>query len=212
MKVINYLESHNRDWVPDQKDMFGSAIKFDWEKIYTYFQKYFQNKLSFLEQVFLADFNGKLLYDFIPTGNSIMNNYGIRNPPIFLDSHVINFGLKLPLQQKFDQKTNQGKLILRKIAKRLRIDHIEEKRGFSPDLIIDWNDHGRAICQKYILKQDSYIFTKKIINYDWMLRALEKVENDGDIRYLNKMISLLALEIWIRIFISKEMNLKKILK
>ena len=212
MKVINYLESHNRDWVPDQKEMFGSAIKFDWEKIYTFFQEYFQNKLSPLEQVFLADFNGKLLYDFIPTGNSITNNYGIKGIPIFLDPHVINFGLKLPLQQKFDQKTNKGKLILRKIAARLEIDHIEEKRGFSPDLIIDWNDHGRTICQKYILKQDSYIFRKKIINYDWMLRAFEKVENDGDIRYLNKMISLLALEIWIRIFISKEMNLKKILK
>jgi asparagine synthase (glutamine-hydrolysing) len=211
-KVVNYLECHNRDWVPDQKKMFDSTIKFDWEKIYSYFQANFQNKLSSLEQVLISDFNGKLLYDFIPTANSIAKNYKIKTIPIFLNCNVIDFGLKLPLNQKFNQKTNQGKLTLRKIAKRLGIDHINEKRGFSPDLIMDWNDHGRKICEKYILKKDSYIFKKKIINYDWMLRAFEKVDNDGDIRYLNKMISLLALEIWLRIFILNEMNSKKLLK
>lgn len=211
-KVMNYLECHNRDWVPDQKEMFGSEIKFNWEQIYKYLKIYFSNKLSSLEQVFLADFNGKLLYDFISTGDSIVNSYKIKGVPIFLDRNVIDFGLKLPLYQKFDLKTRNGKLVLRKIAKRYKIEHVKEKRGFSPDLIIDWNDHGRHICEKYILNQNSYIFKKKLINYDWMLRAFEKVDNDGDIRYLNKMISLLAVEIWIRIFISNEMNAKKILK
>jgi len=41
LKTINYLECHNRDWVPDQEFIFSNKIKFNWEKIYKYFKTYF---------------------------------------------------------------------------------------------------------------------------------------------------------------------------
>ena len=41
------------------------------------------------------------------------------------------------------------------------------------------------------------------------LQAFEKAEYDGDIRYINRLISILALEIWYQIFISKTMNPQK---
>lgn len=205
-KTINYLECHNRDWVPDQKEMFGSAVRFDWNIIYQYFKPYFSNTLPPLKQVMLTDYNGKLLYDFIPTGRSICEYYSLNGAPIFLDNDLISFALGLPLSQKFNLKDQQGKIILRKIAKRLGVNHIEEKRGFSPDLISDWNEHGRKICESYIGKKESHVFKQKLINFNWVLRAFERVEDDGDIRYLNRLISILALEIWYRIFISKEMK------
>lgn len=210
-KVMNYLECHNRDWVPDQKDMFGSGIRFSWNNTYSYFKPYFTNKLQPVEQVILADLNGKLLYDYIPTGVSISKHYKINIIPIFLDNNVFNFGLKIPLEQKYDPKNQKGKLILRKIAKRLDVDHIDEKKGFSPELFSDWKNHGKKICEQYLLKKDSNIFQNKLINHNWILRAFEKIENDGDIRYLNKLISILALEIWCRIFVTKEMTTRKIL-
>lgn len=206
MKVLDYLECHNRDWVEDQKNMFGTTIKFDWDTIYNYFRPHFANPLKPLEQVMLADFNGKLLYDFIPTGKSIYSHYGIRGVSIFLDPDVIDLGLHLPLQQKYDPKSGEGKIVLRKIAKRLGVDHINEKKGFSPDLIIDWNKHGKKICEHYLLEESSNIFNKKLVNFNWVLRAFEKVEEDCNIRYLNRLISIFALEIWYRIFITKEMN------
>ena len=46
IKTMNYLECHNRDWVPDQNKMFGDKIKFNWDEIYEYFRPYFQNKLE----------------------------------------------------------------------------------------------------------------------------------------------------------------------
>ena len=70
-KTKKYLECHNRDWVPDQNDLFDKNIKFNWNKIYNYFKPYFQNSLDPISQVMLADFNGKLLFDFIPTGQAI---------------------------------------------------------------------------------------------------------------------------------------------
>lgn len=205
-KVLDYLECHNRDWVPDQKNMFGTNIKFEWKTIHNYFKPYFSNTLDPLEQLMLADFNGKLLFDFIPTGMAICKYYGLRGLPMFLDENVINFGTRLPIEQKYDHVNQRGKIVLRKIAKRMGVDHIDEKKGFSPDLIIDWNIYGKQICEKYLLDRNSHVFERGLINYDWMLEAYEKVNDDGDIRYLNRIISILALEIWYRIFISKEIN------
>lgn len=208
-KVLDYLECHNRDWVPDQKDMFGRKIKFNWETIYNYFKPYFLNRLNPLEQIMLADFNGKLLFDFIPTGMAISKHYHLRGLPMFLDEDVINFGTRLPMEQKYNHLNQRGKIVLRKIAKRLGVDHIDEKKGFSPDLIIDWNTHGKQICEKYLLDKNSYIFDKGLISHAWVLEAFEKINDDGDIRYLNRIISILALEIWYRIFISKELDSKQ---
>lgn len=209
IKVINYLECHNRDWVSDQESLFGNAIKFDWNEIYDYFRPFFANPLEPVKQVMLADFNGKLLFDFIPTGNAIFNHYNIKGLQIFLDPELVKFGLHLPMEEKYDGKNQKGKLILRKITNRLGVAHIEEKRGFSPGLFLDWKKHGKQICQTYLLEKNSHIFKKKLINFNWVLRAFERVENDGDIRYLNRLISILALEIWYRIFITKEMNSSK---
>ena len=205
-RIINYLECHNRDWVPDQEQLFDSSIRFDWNYIYKYFEPFFKNNLNPIKQVMLADFNGKLLHDFIPMTHDISKKYEIGIGSPYLDNDVIAHGLKLPISQKFDTNTKQGKLTLRKISKRYEIKHIEEKKGFSPNLINDWNKHGRSICQSYLMSNKSRVFTKKLINHNWVIRAFEKVEDDGDIRYLNRLISILALEIWYRIFVTKEMK------
>ena len=49
------------------------------------------------------------------------------------------------------------------------------------------------------LKRNLIFILKKIINRDWVIHALELIENDGNIRYLNRITSILALEIWYRI-------------
>ncbi|VVC05658.1 Asparagine synthase [uncultured archaeon] len=206
IRVKKYLECHNRDWVPDQQELFGNRIKFDWNEIYKYFKYSFTNPLPSLQQVMLADFNGKLLYDFIPTGKAIYNHYNLVGAPIFLDPDVIRFAQQLPIEQKYDHGKQIGKLILRKITEKLGVKHSNEKLGFSPSLFFDWKNHGKNICQNYLLNRSSNIFHDKIINYEWVVKAFEKIEDDGDVRYLNRIISILALEIWYRIFITKEMK------
>ncbi len=208
-KTIKYLECHNRDWVPDQKFLFDKNIKFDWNEIYNYFKPYFNNKLNPLKQVMLADFNGKLLHDFIPTGNAISSYYKIDRFSPFLDNEVQSFGLSLSPKSKYNHATNQGKIVLRQISKRLKVKHIKAKLGFSPSLIFDWQKFGKDIFMKYAFERKSNIYTKKIINRDWVIRALELIENDGDIRHLNRITSILALEIWYRVFIKKDLSYKK---
>jgi asparagine synthase (glutamine-hydrolysing) len=208
-KTIKYLECHNRDWVPDQKSLFGKNIKFSWNEIYNSFKPYFDNKLSPLNQVMLADFNGKLLHDFIPTGNAISSHYKIDRFSPFLNSEVQQFGLSLSIKSKYNHTTNQGKIILREINTRLKVKSMKEKYGFSPSLIFDWQKSGKDIFMAYAFEKDSNIYTKKIINRDWVIHALDLIENDGNVRYLNRITSILALEIWYRVFIKKDLNPKK---
>jgi len=208
-KTINYLNCHNRDWIPDQKKMFGTRIKFDWNDIYNYLKPYFKNDLKSLQQVMLADFNGKLLHDFLPSNHVISKKYDISIISPFINNDVSKFGLSLPLSQKFDRNTGKGKLVLRTISDRYGISYIDEKRGFSPSLWFDWKKSGKKICEKYILPNDCYVFKKNLINQDWVLTAFNKVNDDGDIRYLNRLVSILALEIWYRIFFTNEINSKK---
>jgi len=205
-KTKNYLDCHNRDWVPDQNLLFGTSIKFDWNKIYNYFKKYFSNSLTPLKQVFLADLNGKLLCDFIPTSNHILNYYHTESFSPFLNNDVVKFGINLPLHQKYNYKINQGKIVLRQIAKRFEIPHIENKQGFSPALWTDWEKNGKKIFQSFVMTDKATIFKKKIIDYNWVMSAFDKLSQDGDVRYLNRLISILALEIWYKMIILKEFD------
>tara|TARA_B100001540_G_scaffold117228_2_gene105129 strand:- start:5285 stop:6487 length:1203 start_codon:yes stop_codon:yes gene_type:complete len=205
-RVKNYLECHNRDWVGDQEKIFGKKIKFDWNEIYEYFRPYFQNNLQPLKQVMLADFNGKLLFDFIPLAKSVCSYHNIRGYSIFLDPNVISFGESISVTQKFNRKTLKGKLILRDISKRFEIPHIDTKKGFSPSLLIDWKNNGKDISEIFLKEKNSNIYKLGLINYDWVQKALRIVNNDGDIRYLNRLISIFSLEIWLKVIILKEMK------
>lgn len=198
-KIKNYLQCHNRDWVPDQKYIFGGNINFSWQKIYNYFKLYFSNPLPLLKQVMFADFNGKLCYDFIPAGNKIFSKYDLIGFQPFLQKEIVDFGLKLPPNEIYDEVEIRGKLVLRKIAKRIKLKHIDEKRGFSLDLFLDWQKNGGNICKNYLLDENSYVFKQKIINYNWIKKAFEIVENDRNELYLNRLISILALEVWYRL-------------
>ena len=86
---------------------------------------------------------------------------------------------------------------------------MKDKHGFSPSLVFDWQKFGKEVFMLYAFEKKSNIYTKKIINRNWVIHALELIENDGDVRYLNRITSILALEIWYRIFIKKDLSHRK---
>ncbi len=77
-----------------------------------------------------------------------------------------------------------------------------EKQGFSIDTTNLWNSYGKKIFLYYFDK--SKLIEDKIINSVWIKKYISK--NDLDTRYINKFLGILALEIWYRILIIKEMN------
>lgn len=202
-KVKAYLQCHERDWVPDQQDVFGKKIGFSWDLIYSRLLPYFDNKLDSLSQVFLADFNGKLLYNWIPLNKKIHDHFGVKQVTPILSKQTIDYATHLPSKLKYDPQSNTGKLILREIIKSRGLERllIKKKQGFSVDTMNLWKSHGYDLCSHYL--SDSRVVKQGWINDAWIKKHFEK---NLDARYVNKFLGIFALEIWYRLFVTKEIK------
>jgi asparagine synthase (glutamine-hydrolysing) len=206
-RVRFYLDCHERDWVPDQEKIFGENIRFDWSSIYSLLRKYFDNQLDPLDQVFLADYNGKLIYDFVPTNDKFFNHFGVTGLSPILDHKIIDMSFKIPPSAKFNSKTNMGKIPLRKILSNLNGSNISDtKIGFGMDLKKLWSRNAKEIVTSTL--SDASIFRDKVISHDFYQWALNKIEEIQDLRYISKLLQLLSLEIWYKMFITFEWSSK----
>jgi asparagine synthase (glutamine-hydrolysing) len=205
-RVQTYLQCHERDWVPDQEDMFGAKIKFTWSSIHLLLKKYFDNDLDPLEQVLLADYHGKLMYDFIPTNERYFKHFNINGIAPLLSNEIIDLSVRIPVSLKYDFASNLGKNPLREIIKRnTQSYHVENKKmGFGMDLVKFWFRIGKEIVTSNLDK--GRIFEDKIIDREWYIKSLGRISQIKDPRYISKMLQLLSLEIWYKLFITYEMS------
>ena len=203
-KIIAYLNCHERDWVPDQESIFDRENQFNWNDIYKILEPYFANTLPRLTQVFLADYNGKLIHNMQPLYKSIHDYFSIRNITPIQNEELIQFSCILRNDQKYDFKSNRGKIILVNLLEKYNLKYLTsiQKQGFSVNTFNLWNRYGKEIFLHYFDK--SRLVEDKIINSDWIDKHISK--NDLDTRYINKFLGILALEIWYRLLVTKEMN------
>ena len=203
-KIISYLNCHERDWVPDQELIFGNECKFNWEEIYQILEPYFNNSLSNLTQVFLADYNGKLLHNMQPLYSSIHEHFDIQNITPIQNNQSIKLSCQIPNSMKYDYKTNSGKILLRHLVEKFDIKNLisSKKQGFSVNTVNMWNSYGKMIFLHYFDK--SRLIEDKILNLNWIEKYVNK--STIDVRYVNKLLGILALEIWYRLFITQDLN------
>ncbi|HYY67628.1 MAG TPA: asparagine synthase C-terminal domain-containing protein [Nitrososphaeraceae archaeon] len=211
-RVRLYLLCHERDWVQDQESMFGSSVEFKWSSIYETLKQYFDNDLDPLEQVLLADYHGKLMYDFVPTNQKYFTHFGINGVAPLLSEDVITLSEKIPARVKYDYQANIGKIPLREILKRnvsQEISHLieDKKMGFSMDLTKFWIKYGKEIVTSNLDR--ARIFEDNIINRDWYFKSMRRIDEDKfNVRDISKMLQLLSLEIWYRLFVTCEITPK----
>jgi len=191
-----YLEAHNRDWVEDQTELF--AFPFDWSSIYNLLKPSFDNPLPLLGKVFLADYNGKLLYDFTKTNAAFSKYFELRVVAPMLEPEVLHVATHIPRNLKYDEKNNVGKLILRQIllensgyrpAKK-------EKIGWGMNISWMWDKYVKDMCLE--LFDFARFIGLRIINKDWLPKGFKKAD-EHDPRYISKMLGLLALELWLKV-------------
>lgn len=206
-RVSSYLDCHERDWIPDQEKIFGETVRFDWHSVYSLLRKYFDNKLEPLDQVFLADYHGKLIYDFIPTNDKFFNYFGVTGFSPLLDRKIISMAFKIPASAKFNDKTNVGKIPLRKILSTLKGSNVSDtKIGFGMDLKYLWSTSAKEIVIATL--SNASIFRDKIISGDFYNHMIKIIEETQNVRYISKMLQLLSLEIWYKMFITFEWSSK----
>jgi len=195
-KIDAYLSCHERDYVPEQDKIFNKKFEFSWKDIYEKLSPFFDNSLSPLEQVFLADYNGKLLYNFSIVNNAIAKNFEIESVTPLLSDKIIQKSMKISLNQKYDSSSNIGKLPLRKILKKYKIDDLilKQKQGFSVNTENLWKNYGFSMVTDYLT--DGKIIQDGWIKKDWIQSNLN--DQNIDVRHINKLLGLLAFEIWYR--------------
>jgi asparagine synthase (glutamine-hydrolysing) len=202
-KTISYLQCHERDWVPDQEQLFGPNLHFNWKELYSIIDEYFNNDLELLDQVFLADYNGKFLYNFLIVNPKINSYFKLNSISPFLDKELIKFGTHLSNKNKYTFDQNIGKLVLKNLLQKYDMEKfvLPKKQGFSVDTKNHWECYGKFLCKNYLV--DGEIVKDQLINKNWISNYLEK---DLDVRYVNKFYGLLAFEIWYRLFVTKNLS------
>ena len=203
-KVLAYLQCHERDRVSDQEKIFNQKSNFSWEFIHKQLLQYFDNTLSRLEQVFLADYNGKLLYNFNPINSKIIDEFDMELLTPILNNELISSAPHMKKSSKYDEINDIGKLPLREILEKNGHDSLvgKQKLGFNVNTINLWKNHGHALCKEFL--NDSRVIKDGWINNDWIQKYIDSPELD--VKYVNKFFGILAFEIWYRIFVTKEMN------
>ena len=197
-KIQAYLSCHERDHVPDQDDIFTKKMEFNWQVIYDKLVPFFDNELSPLEQVFLADYNGKLLYNFSIVNNTLAKSFNIQSITPLLFPELIQKSMKINSTQKYDSLSNVGKLPLRKILEKFGINDLilKQKQGFSVNTKNLWKNYGLTMANDYL--SDAKIIQDGWVNKNWIQSNLN--DQNIDIRHINKLLGLLAFEIWYRQF------------
>jgi len=203
-KIKAYLECHERDRVPDQDNIFTKKSNFSWKNIYERLMPFFDNDLKRINQVYLADYNGKLLYNFNPVNTRIINYFDMNLLTPLLNEKLISLASHIPTEKKYDEQTNIGKLPLRQLLKTHNVSSLvgQKKLGFNVNTIKLWEAKGHELCKSFF--DNSRLIEDCWINEEWIMKYIDKP--DLDVKYVNKFLGLLAAEIWYRIFITNEMN------
>jgi len=203
-KVKAYLECHERDRVSDQSDIFTKTCNFSWKNIYDRLLPFFDNNLTRINQVCLADYNGKLLYNFNPINSRIIDYFEMNLLTPLLNDELIFSTSHIPSYMKYDEQTNVGKLPLRTLLEKHNASSLvgKEKLGFNVNTLNLWKENGHDLCKYFFDK--SRLIESGIINKEWITKYIDSPELD--VKYVNKFLGLLACEIWYRLFITNDMS------
>ena len=203
-KVNAYLQCHERDRVTDQEKIFDEKCGFSWNSIYNILLPFFDNNLPRLEQVYLADYNGKLLYNFNPINSRLTDYFEMNSLIPLLNNKLLETAPHIASKYKYDIGNEIGKVPLRAILAKNNAESLitKEKLGFSVNTINLWKSYGHNLCKEFL--DNSRAVKDGWINNDWIRKHIDN--SDLDVKYINKFLGLLALEIWFRIFVTKEMN------
>ena len=139
-----------------------------------------------------------------PLYKLIHEHFAIQNIAPIQNEELIQYSCTLPNDQKYDSKLNLGKIILLKLLEKYKVKNLisSNKQGFSVNTSKLWNSYGKKIFLHYFDK--SRLIEDKILNLNWIEKYVNK--STIDVRYVNKLLGILALEIWYRLFITQDLN------
>ena len=180
--------SHPNDYVDAKSNMFGHRLKqveIEWGRLLPYFD----NDLSFLDQIFLADYNGKCRQNFVPLA-SFASSLGITLFYPWLDDRFIDFSMCVPDEWKYDPRGGSTKILFRKAVHDLVPNSTMKKRkqGFGPSASRAFEEL-RSVGQRVI---DGTMVSNGYVNKEYYQEVLG--QRSPSVIEVNKLWDLYTLE------------------
>ena len=184
--------AHPNDYVTSRSDLFGEKlrhIEVNWNALLPYFD----NSLSLLDQMFLADYDAKCRQNFVPLAG-FAQFLGIDVFYPWLDDRLIDFSLRIPAEWKYEPETGRTKILFRAavcdLVPKLTMD--KKKQGFSPGLGRVYEEL-KPLAENTVL--DGYMVSNGYVNGSYYRKVLEK-KAPSPIE-INKLWDMYTLEVFL---------------
>jgi len=187
------LGAHPNDYVSSESDLFGAKlrnVKVDWDDLLPYFN----NDLSILDQVFLADYNAKCRQNFIPLAR-FSDSLGIQVFYPWLDDRLIDFSLHIPADWKFDLANHKTKILFRRAVRDLVPNSTMEKKkqGFAPTTARVYEE---LVSEAQDIVLDGMMISNNFVSRGYYSNILKK-DSPSTVE-INKLWDLYTLELFVR--------------
>jgi len=203
-KIQLYLGTQARDIPHDQEQVYGKAVP---EGIHNcagrFLRPFFSDGLPFMEQVLAADFNAKMIYDFLPVDDATSMAHSVETRVPYLDNELVKLAFTIRFASKF--RDGRGKFILRRaLSDRLPNATLEKKKqGFGPNPFETYGREVRHYAETYLPKGDTV--RMGLVNPDWVNKVLSRSPTPDFNAEYNKIWDCLALEVFYRIYLRDEL-------
>jgi len=198
--VMSLDEVFHEDYLPN---IYGENMLKDYlPPVRDIFMPYFQNDLSFVDQILLADFKVKMTDDFLFVDDAMSMAHSVEGRYPFLDRELVEFAFTIPHEFKFNHK--EGKYILKKAMKGLLPKRVlkKAKQGFGSNVGIRFSRELYELAKQ--LLPEGYIVRNGFIKKKYIEDVLSYRTSISLMKHYALIWSLIAFEIWYRIFIIPE--------
>lgn len=172
------------------------------------YRPYFDNKLSFIDQVFLADFSVKMVDDFLFVDDRMSMAHSVESRVPFLDNVLVDFAFTIPSNLKL--KDPNGKYILKMAMKDLLPKEVLKKKklGFSSGTYETYLRELREIAMQELPAGN--LVNEGYFKQDYINKVLSAIPNQRLNLHYNVIWNLLTFETWYEIFINGDVRKPKL--
>jgi len=203
-KLYLITQTLDRVWGKEYLEkMYGeNMLKEKLDDIAEVYTPYFQNNLSFIEQVMFADFSVKMADDFLLVDDRMSMAHSFESRVPFLDKEMIEFSFNIPVDLKI--KDINGKYLLRKAMKGILPDSVlkKEKHGFASGT---YSTYLREL-KEYAMQKlpEGNLVKKGYFKKNYIEKVLNEIPNPKLTPHYDVIWNLLAFEIWYEIYIDAD--------
>ena len=168
------------------------------------YKQFFNNENMFIDQVLSADFNEKLVNDFLLVDDRTSMAHSVESRVPFLDYNLVDFSMNIP--SDIVLKDREGKYILKQAMKDILPKDVlnKKKQGFASGMYEVYINEGREIMQQIL--PEGNLVREDYIDKEYINKILNAVPNPKLSLHYGVMLNLLTAEIWYRIFIEGDLH------